>query len=143
MLNIQMLQILVLTSVFSSFACATIEDEFDEAIYDFTMDFLLPRYSNNSVKAGCVLQQLKVNKSIESFYTTQLLFEQDKLERELAPYLPAAEAFCSEQRRSLDDSTDDLEDSSASGKSPSDATLRILAVLLLGFFNSVGYQMTM
>lgn len=74
--------------------CASIKDEFDEAIFDFTMDHLIVKYSNDSVKANCVLNYLKDSKSIESFYTAQLLFESDKLERELEPFLPKAEKFC-------------------------------------------------
>lgn len=69
-----------------------IEDEFDESIYDFTFDILNATYTNERSK--CILNNLKDNKIINDFYTTQLLFEPDTLKQKLEPYLPEAEKSC-------------------------------------------------
>lgn len=75
-----------------------IKDEFDETIYEYTMDILKPKYNNDSI---CILSYLKDNKIIDNFYTSELLFEPEMLKKKLEPNLPEAEKSCIVNSKSM------------------------------------------
>lgn len=69
-----------------------IKDEFDHTIYETTKDLLQPTYGD---KVDCMMKYLKDKNIIDNIYTSELLFDNEQLEKRLKPFLPDALKNCS------------------------------------------------
>lgn len=73
----------------------SIDDEIDETIYDLIENKLENDYAKDNITTACIIQYLKDKEIVQKFYRQQLFFEDDLLDSELKPHLPAAEEECS------------------------------------------------
>lgn len=80
-----------------SFACAQ-GNILDDGIYTAIHAILKNQYPNEPEKTQCMIDDFRRNKVADKFYTVDLVFNTEKLQREIQPYVD--EANLSEYRSS-------------------------------------------
>ncbi|KAG4069957.1 hypothetical protein HA402_015181 [Bradysia odoriphaga] len=66
----------------------------NDGIYSVIDALLKDKYQDNPRKAECMSEDFRRNHIADKFYTTDLLVNQEKLSRELQPYIDAANLKC-------------------------------------------------
>lgn len=67
----------------------------DDRIYDAIEVVLRNQYPDNHKKVQCMVDDFRRNKVADKFYTIELLTNQEKLNREIQPYVDEANLKCS------------------------------------------------
>ncbi|KAG5681727.1 hypothetical protein PVAND_011137 [Polypedilum vanderplanki] len=80
---------------YSSYAQSGVFKGFvDDSIYGAIQVVLRNQYPHEPEKTDCMIADFRRNKVADQFYTTDLLFDQDKLTREIQPYVDEANLKC-------------------------------------------------
>lgn len=66
-----------------------ITDAVDSGIYNIIDVYLKEKFKDNPRKAECMSDDFRRNNVASKFYTTDIAFNQEKLQRELQPYMDA------------------------------------------------------
>lgn len=67
-----------------------VKEAIDDGVYAAIHAILKNQYPNEPEKAQCMVDDFRRNKVADKFYTPDLLFNSDKLQREIKPYTDEA-----------------------------------------------------
>lgn len=74
--------------------CNLLKGLADDGVYTAIEAILKNQYPNEDEKTKCMVDDFRRNHVADKFYTPDILFNQDKLQREIQPYVDEANVKC-------------------------------------------------